>query len=218
MTVFDPRAVTERLGWRYATKKFDATKKIPADVWSALEKSLVMAPSSYGLQPWKFVVVTDAAVRAKLKPASWEQTQITDASHLVVLCRKLEVTTADVDAYVKDICATRGASPESLAQYRGMMVGSVTNPAGLPGGSMEIWTRSQVYIALGFFLSAAAMMGVDACPMEGFNPAVYDEVLGLKGTGYTAVVLATAGYRAPDDALSGMKKVRFDGARVVAKA
>lgn len=198
----------ENLNWRYAVKKFDAAKKISPETWSAIEEAMVLAPSSYGLQPWRFVVVNDPAVRAKLKAVAWNQSQVTDASHLVVFCRKISVTPADVDAYVNRIVEVRNAPVETLGDYKKMMVGSVSNPAGLPGGSMETWTRSQTYIALGFFLAACAMLGVDACPMEGFDPGKFDEILGTSKAGYLPVVLGTAGYRASDDWLATLPKVR----------
>lgn len=197
------------LQWRYATKKFDAAKKIDAATWDTLEQAIVLSASSYGLQPWRFNVINDPAIRAKLRPASWNQSQITDASHMIVFSRKLEVTEADVDRYFDRLVELRGTPREALKDYRAMMVGSVTNPSSLPGGDMVTWTRSQVYIALGTFLSAAALLGVDACPMEGFDAKAYNEILGLPAQGYSAVVVATAGYRAADDMYAGFKKVRY---------
>lgn len=204
----DPAAIAAQLKWRYAVKKFDATKKIPSDQWAAIENALVQSPSSYGLQPWRFVTVSNPALRAQLRTVSWNQSQITDASHLVVLARKIEVTPADVEAYIARIQQVRGVPAEALKDYKGMMVGSVSNPAGLPGGSMDTYTRSQVYIALGFALFAAAALGIDACPMEGFDPAKYDEMLGLPALGYKASVVATFGYRDPTDFLANLAKVR----------
>jgi nitroreductase len=203
-----PDALLAALSWRYAVKKFDPARKIEPGLWSTLEKSIVLAASSYGLQPWRFVVVTNPEVRKNLRAVSWNQPQITDASHLVVFCRKAEVTTADVDAFIDRVAAVRGAPREALKDYRNMMAGHMSKPETLPGGDMATYTRSQTYIALGFFLSAAAMLGVDACPMEGFDPKKYDEILGLPAQGYHAVVLATAGYRAADDGFAAMKKVR----------
>lgn len=209
-------AVLESFKWRYATKQFDPSKKIPAETWSALEESLILSPSSYGLQPWRFYVVNNPATRAALKAHSWNQSQITDASHLVVFARKIEVTPADVQKYIDQIAAVRGIPAAALDGYKGMMIGSVTNPGSLGGGTgMDQWTARQAYIALGFFLSAAALLGVDACPMEGFDPSKYDELLGLKAQGYTATVVATAGYRSADDASANYKKVRFPHDQVV---
>jgi nitroreductase len=210
-----PADLLASLSWRYATKKFDPSKKIDAALWSTLEQALVLSPSSYGLQAWRFVVVTDTATRQKLRAVSWNQPQITDASHMVVFCRKNELTAADVDVYVDRIAQVRGASKADLEGYRNMMVGSVTNPPSLPGGDMVTYTRSQVYIALGQFLTAAALLGVDACPMEGFDPKGYNEILNLPAQGYSAVVVATAGYRAADDMFGTMKKVRFEAKDVI---
>jgi nitroreductase len=215
MQSISERAILDSLQWRYAVKAFDAGKKIPDATWSALEDALVLSPSSFGLQPWKFVVVKDAAVRAKLRPLSWNQSQITDASHLVVLCAKTTMTPADVDRYVDRIHSVRGGDKAALAGYRDMMLGSVNNPSGLPGGNVLTYTRSQTYIALGVFLSACAMLGVDACPMEGFDPKGYDEVLGVSKSGFMPVVVAAAGYRSSSDWLAGLKKVRYEKSDVI---
>ncbi len=215
MKPIDPAQLIENLNWRYATKTFDPTRKIASGVWSALEQAAVLAPSSYGLQPWRFVVVENAEKRAALKAVSWNQSQITDASHLVVFCRKLEVTAADVDAYLEETSKIRNVPVSAMAGYRGMMVGSISNPGSLGGGSMDVWTSRQVYIALGFFLSACANLGVDACPMEGIDAGKYDEILGLRAEGYAATVVAAAGYRSASDPTAAMKKVRFPVERVV---
>lgn len=206
-------ALLQNLSWRYAVKKFDPTRKIPARDWAALEQSLVLSPSSYGLQPWHFVVVTNPKIRATLKGVSWNQTQITDASHLVVLCRRTTMVRADVDRYVARIAAVRGVPAASLEPYRGMMLGSVEKP----GADHSAWNARQVYIALGFFLSAAAVLGIDACPMEGFDAAQYDQILGLTARGFAATVVATAGYRAADDAYAALKKVRFPDSEVITR-
>jgi nitroreductase len=210
-----PQNLIANLSWRYAVKKFDATRKIPADTWSTLEQSILLAPSSYGLQPSKFVVVTDPQVRAKLREASWNQPQITDASHLVVFCQKLSVTTQDVEAFVDHIVRVRGTPREQLKGLRDMVAGHVAKPETLPGGDMITYTRSQTYIALGFFLSACAMLGVDACPMEGFDPKGYDAILGLSKEGYMPVVLGAAGYRSSEDWLAKLPKVRRDAAQII---
>lgn len=212
MQTVKPDVIIERLQWRYATKKFDPAKKIPADQWAALEQAAMLAPSSYGLQPWRFVVVTDPALRARLREVSWNQPQITDASHLVVICRRTDMTAADVDRYLGRIEQVRRVSGDSLKGFREMMLGSIEPK---PVADREVWNSRQVYIALGFFLSAAAMMGIDACPMEGFDPAKYDEILGLRPLGLGAQVLATAGYRAADDPIAAMAKVRFESGEVI---
>jgi nitroreductase len=217
MTPVPAETLIRQLSWRYATKKFDASKKIAPETWTALERAAMLAPSSYGLQPWKFVEVTDPKLRQTLRTHSWNQPQITDASHLVVFARRSEMTPSDVQRWVDRIVEVRGVPQQALAGYRDMMLGSVANPAGVPGGGFDTWTSRQVYIALGFFLAAAALLGIDACPMEGFDPAKYDEALGLPALGYHATVVAAAGYRAADDTLSPDKspKVRFTEKEVI---
>lgn len=206
-----PQAVSSesllrQFNWRYATKKFDATRKITREDWATLERALVLAPSSYGLQPWKFFVIDDAAARAKLKGAAWNQSQITDASHLVVFAIKKDLAVADVERYVQRIAEVRKVSAATLDGFKQMMVGSLTKP----GFDATAWAARQACIALGFFLSAAALMNIDACPMEGFDPAQFDEILGLSKQGYGSVVVATAGYRAADDGYAALAKVRFE--------
>lgn len=211
MHTISPDALLAQLNWRYAVKKFDSTRKIPDAQWQAIEQAMVLAPSSYGLQPWKFITVSNAALRAELQKVSWNQSQIVDASHLVVFAAKNEVTKADVEKYFERMLAVRGGGmTPAISGYRDMMLGSMANPAGVPGGSMATYTRAQTYIALGFALSTAAMLGIDACPMEGIDAAAYDKALGLSEKGYHAAVVGAFGYRASDDWLAGLKKVRFE--------
>jgi nitroreductase len=212
MPAVSPSDALAALTWRYAVKKFDPAKKIPAETWAALEQSLLLSPSSYGLQPWKFFVVETPAVREQLLPHSWGQRQIVDADKLVVFAVKREVTPADADRLIAHTVAVRGVPAEKLEGYRQMMAGSLTRT---PAPEIDVWMSRQVFIALGVFLTTAAMLGVDACPMEGFVPEKYDEVLGLGAKGYASRVVATAGYRAADDAYGGAKKVRYELGEVV---
>ena len=203
--------VLRQLQWRHATKKFDATKTIPADDWATLEQTLILTPSSYGLQPWKFVVITDPATKAKLLPLSWGQRQVVDGSHVVVFAIRQNLSETDIDKYLARIVEVRGGTVEALAGFRRMMVG------GLLGGAMNLnhWASLQAYIALGQFMTTAAMLGVDTCPMEGIEPAQYDEVLGLNELGYGTVVACVAGYRASDDKYGSVAKVRFKAEDIV---
>ena len=207
-----PDGLLTSLRWRIATKKFDPSKKISDTHWSALEDALVLSPSSYGIQPWKFFVVDDAALRAKLKPASYEQSQITDADKLVVFAVKKDFGAADVERYVERISEVRRLPLLALESYKKMMLAS----AGLPPEKVNAWLIRQVYIALGVFLTSAAALGVDACPMEGIDKDKYDEILGLPAKGYNALFVATAGYRAVDDAYAAQAKVRFAKNDVIA--
>jgi nitroreductase len=196
-----------QLQWRYAVKKFDPTRKISPVDWKALEQTLGLAPSSFGLQPWKFFVVGDPEVRAKLLPFTWGQMQVVDASHLVVFAIKKDFGLEDVERHVERTAEVRGVPVEALAGFRKMMVGSLVPPPA--GFDLTSWATNQVYLALGFFMTAAAVLGIDTCPMEGFQPANYDELLGLPAQGYASSVLCAAGYRAADDKAARIPKVRF---------
>jgi nitroreductase len=213
MTPIAPDQLLNALRWRYATKAFDPARRIPEATWSALEGSLVLTPSSYGLQPWKFIVVTDAALKAALRPASWNQSQVVDCSHHVVFCARTEMHEADVQRLIDAISATRGVPAASLEGYKGMMVKDVVH--GARGRIAHEWASRQCYIALGQFMAACAVLGVDACPMEGIEPAKYDTLLGLTGTGYGSVVACPAGYRLASDRYATLAKVRFPADQVI---
>lgn len=212
MTKITTDGLVGQLRWRYATKQFDPARKISPEIWSALEEALVLSPSSYGLQPWKFVVVTDPTVKATLPAISWNQPQPGDCSHMVVFAVRQGFSAADVDHFLDRTYAERGLPKGALDAYRGMMVGSVDQAT--KEGRIDEWMTRQVYIALGTFMTSAAVLGIDTCPMEGINPGEYDKALGLAGTGYSAVVGCAAGYRS-DDPTAQMKKVRFPHAEVI---
>ena len=207
MSAIKAEQLLEQLNWRYATKQFDPQRKISAADWSTLETALQLSPSSGGLQPWKFIVVTDPAVRAKLVPASYGQPQIVNASHLVVFASKINFGEADVDAHLKNVSQVQGVPVEALAQYRGMLVGGIVKSQ--DETARNAWARNQTYIALGNLLASAALLGIDACPMEGFDRAQYDEILGLKAKGFASSVIATLGYRSATDNYGAARKVRF---------
>lgn len=207
MSAIDRNQLIGQLNWRYATKHFDPQRKISAEDWATLEEALVLTPSSFGLQPWKFVIVTDPAVRGHLVGASHGQRQVVDASHLVVFAIKKNLSEQDVESYLSRISEVRGVPRESLSPYGGIMVHSLIK--GLDEAGRNDWATKQVYIALGNFLTSAALLGIDACPMEGIDPAKYDEILGLAKLGLGTVVAAPAGYRAATDKYSHAKKVRF---------
>ena len=194
--------------WRYATKQFDASKTIPAPVWQALEGSLVLSPSSYGLQPWQFFVVTNPDLRAKLRPHSWNQTQVTDASHLVVFAIPDKVDVSYMEKYLARIAEVRSVTIESLGFYRDMMMADVI--AGPRQAWVNEWAARQVYIALGNFMTSAALVGVDTCPLEGIDPREYDAILDLPAMGFNTIVACAAGYRSADDKYATLPKVRFE--------
>lgn len=213
MATLSPADLIEQLNWRYATKQFNPEKQIPTETWEALSDSLVLTPSSYGLQPWKFVVITSAEIRETLKPLSWNQTQITDCSHLVVFTIKKNLTAADVDSFIKSTAETRGDSVESLSGYRNMIVSDVIK--GPRSFNVNEWAARQAYIALGNFMTCAAVLGVDTCPLEGIDPAGYDKVLTLQEEGYATVVACAAGYRSSEDKYAQLAKVRYAKADMI---
>ena len=195
------------LRWRYATKKFDPAKKIDASTWAVLEETLILTPTSYGMQPVKFLVLTDPALRAQLVPVSWGQTQPADCSHFVVMAARAQNTEADVTHYIARMAEVRGMAAEALDGFKNVLLGDVVHG---PRGNVALeWATRQAYIALGNFMTSAALLGVDTCPMEGFEPAKYDEILGLPAQGFRAVVACAAGYRAAEDKYAALPKVRF---------
>ncbi len=205
--------LVKQLQWRYAVKKFDPARKIPAAQWQALESALLLSPSSFGLQPWRFIVVNDPSVRAQLRAASWNQTQIVDASHLVVFAIKKDLNAADVEHFVQRIAQVRGVSAESLSQYKQMMLDFVAQAS--KGFDINAWSGRQLYLAVGVFLASAAVLGIDACPMEGLEPDAYDKILGLDKQGYHTLTVATAGYRDADDKYAAIPKVRYASEEVL---
>ncbi len=208
-----PGTLDAALNWRYAVKSFDAKRRIEPTTWAALENALVMSPSSYGLQPWKFLVISDAALRAELRPHSWNQSQITDCSHLVVFLAKREITPADLDQLIHATSSVRGVPTEQLDFYRELMQKNLIE--GPQSQQIERWASNQVYIALGTFMTAAALLGVDTCPIEGFSPSDYDRILGLETSPYRSCVVCAAGYRDASDKYAGLAKVRYSPGELI---
>lgn len=200
------KTVIEGLKWRYATKKFDPTKKLSQEQLDLLLEAIRLAPSSYGLQPWKFIVVTNPEKREQLRAAAYSQPQITDASHLIVFAVDTNVNNEDIDKYIHAIAQTRGIPEESLKDFEGMMKGFV---AGKTPEELTEWAARQAYIALGILISAGATEGIDIAPMEGFDPAKFDEILELGKLNLATKVIAAVGFRADDDAFATMAKVRY---------
>jgi nitroreductase len=207
MTYVPAKTVTDALHWRYATKKFDPARTIPEETWAALEQALVLSPSSFGFQPWKFVVVQDRATREKLAGASYGQRHPLDCSHFVVFSARKNLGEADINKYLDRTVQVRGVPRESLKGLAQVMTGSTD--AARRDGSLDHWMARQVYIALGGFMTAAALLQVDACPMEGIEPAKFDEILGLTALGYGTLCACAAGYRSPADAYASQAKVRY---------
>lgn len=208
-----PEQILQSLYWRYATKQFDPNRKISDDLWKALEQSLVLSPSSFGMQPWKFFVVSNADLRKQIQEKAWGQSQVVDASHLVVFAIQKNITPADVDTYINRMAEVRQMPAENLEGLAGMIKGFLDKPESELDKSA--WAARQVYIALGFFMYTAALLEVDTCPMEGFDPAGVDAVLGLADQGCRAVVLCAAGYRSAEDKYAQLAKVRYETEDIV---
>jgi nitroreductase len=206
-----PDQVLEPLRWRYAVKAFDRARKLDSESWAVLEQSLLLSPSSFGLQPWRFAVISDPQLQDKLPAISWGQSQPRDCSHMVVLAARRGLDTAYVDEFLSSVAATRGVSLASLAGYRQVVLDTVQTHQ----PSVLAWNTHQVYIALGQLMTAAAMLGVDTCPMEGLDRDAYDELLGWEQSEYTTVVGCAVGYRSAADSYAQAPKVRFRAERIL---
>jgi nitroreductase len=198
-------ALLEQLNKRYATKKFDATKKISADDLTTLLEAIRLSASSYGLQAYKVLVIENEEIRKQLRAASWDQSQITDASQLLVFAVETNFGENGVDKFVERIADVRNLEVSTLSGYGDMMKGSFKRPE----EDVQAWLTRQVYIALGFGLVASAELNIDSCPMEGFDNNQYDEILGLKEKNLHSVVVLTVGYRSSEDKYQQLAKVRW---------
>ncbi|MDX9747374.1 MAG: NAD(P)H-dependent oxidoreductase [Paludibacter sp.] len=199
------KTITELLNWRYATKKFDATKKLTEDDVNTLKEAVNLTASSYGLQPYRVLDVQTPELREKLKAAAFGQSQITDASHLFVFTAFNDLTDQHIDEYIALSAKVKGISEDILKGY-GDFMKSVFGPRS--SADKHNWAARQAYIAVGNLIDAAASLGIDSCPMEGFDPSAFDEILGLKGTDASSVVVVTLGHRADDDQAQFAPKVR----------
>jgi nitroreductase len=204
------------LNWRYATKTFDPTKKVPEKEFEALLEVLRLTPSSFGIQPWKFIVVKNPEIRTKMRPFSWDQSQITDASHLIVLCRISESKIEEhIEKYVLDKVKIGDLEPAKIQAYRERMLQTVRSK---DEQELKTWLRNQVYIALGNILTSCAVLDIDSCPIEGFDKEKVDELLELPKVGLYSVAICAIGYRSLDDKHATMKKHRFPLSEVIMEA
>lgn len=206
--------IIEKFKWRYAVKKFDTRRKLTDEQVKYLLESINLAPTSYGLQPFKVLLIDDKEIREKLKAQAWGQSQVTDASHLIILAVQTQLSVKDVDEFIVNISKTRHIPVEALAEYEGMMKNTIQSRT---PEQLTQWASRQAYIALGFLLSAAAASNIDACPMEGFSAEGFDDILGLKERGLSSVVMATIGYRSEDDGYQKQAKVRKPLEEIVIK-
>lgn len=195
----------ENLKWRYATKKFDSSKKISNEDFETLKKAMQLTASSYGLQPYKILNIEDKDTRTKLRAASWNQPQIEDASHMIVLAHMTDFGDELVDDYFENVIETRNLKKEDVSDYANTVKSTIGQ---FSQEQKAVWTAKQAYIVVGNLLSAAAQLRIDACPMEGFQNEEYNKILDLNSKNLNAAVVVTLGYRSEEDATQHHKKVR----------
>ena len=214
--------IIDALNWRYATKKFDTTKKLSQDDMDILLETLRLSPSSFGLQPRKFIHVKNMEIRKELQDASRGQSQITEASDLIVIAVRSRLDESDVEAYVQDMKEIRGKnveqlpedakSIEKLMEFKNMIINTIKSRT---PEQLKWWNQKQAYIAMGVVLTTAAVVWIDTCPMEWFDPEKYNEILGLNDLWLTATVVIAVGYRSSEDKYANLAKVRFPKERVI---
>ncbi|MEZ0007898.1 nitroreductase [Flavobacterium sp. 28YEA47A] len=197
--------IINNLNWRYATKKYDASKKISNEDLEKIKEAVRLSASSYGLQPYKILIIENPELRAKIQPVAWGQSQIVDASHLIIFANETNFGDTGIDSFANNIVATRGIPAESIQGYVDFMKSKIST---LPAETRNHWTSKQTYIALANLLSAAAELKIDATPMEGFDAEKVNEILGLDKLGLNTSLIATLGYRHEEDATQHFKKVR----------
>jgi nitroreductase len=195
----------ENLNWRYATKKFNPEKEVSDENLEILLDSIRLSASSYGLQPYEVIVIKDPEVKDKLKSSAFGQPQITDSSYLLVFAYRTDIDQAYLDKFIENNSKIRNKSVEEFDGLKEMIQNSVLT---FSQEMKEVWASRQTYIAIGNLLSAAAELKIDTCPMEGFNPDEFDELLHLESKNLKSVALMTLGYRSENDGLQNEKKVR----------
>ena len=198
-------SLINNLEWRYATKKFDTTKKVSSEDLLTIKRAIQLSASAYGLQLYKVKVIEDPALREQLKLASYGQVQITDASHLLVFCNYTEVKDSDIDEYIDLKADIQHLDANHLKGYADFMKGDMNSRS---KENINHWTAKQTYIGLGNLLAACAELKIDACPMEGFEAHKYNDLLDLSDQGLNAAVIATIGYRSEADDAQHVAKVR----------
>ncbi|WP_299107138.1 NAD(P)H-dependent oxidoreductase [uncultured Tenacibaculum sp.] len=195
----------ENLQWRYAVKKFDEHKSLSTAQINILKEAFNLTATSYGLQPVKMVVINNKELQQQLVPHSWNQQQVAQASHVLVLCIPKEFTQEDVENYFTLVKNVRNTPDEILNPFKEMLSSSVASKT---QEELRNWNKNQAYIALGNLMTVAANEQIDSCPMEGFVPEKYDEILDLAQHNLTSVLVLPVGFRAEDDYMKDLKKVR----------
>jgi nitroreductase len=197
--------IIDALEWRYAVKKFNEEALLSEHQLEAVKKAFNLSASSYGLQPYKLVMLQNKALQERLLPHSYNQKQVVQAAAVLVFCIRKDIDSSYIDGYFGLIASARGQSPESLDGYKNFMKSTLV---GKTPAEMSLWATNQVYLNMGTLLTACAAMEIDSCPMEGFSPAGYNQVLELDKMGLEAVLVMPIGIRASDDSVAILKKVR----------
>ncbi|MFV0566973.1 MAG: NAD(P)H-dependent oxidoreductase [Flavobacteriaceae bacterium] len=198
--------IIERLKWRYATKKFNPNKKLAPQKLEVLKQAFNLTATSFGLQTVKLIVVENKAVRELLVKSAFNQKQVADASHLLIICIQDNVLDEDVVNYYEAIKDIRKTPETILKPYRESLIKTLRN---MSVKERQNWSTNQAYIALGNLMTVCAVEAIDACPMEGFLLEEFDKILNLKALALKSVLLLPVGYRAEDDMFSGFEKVRM---------
>ena len=197
--------VIEDLKWRYATKQFDASRKISSEDFAIIKESLQLVPSSYGLQPLKYIIVESKELRKKLVPASYGQKQVQEASHLIVICSSQKMDEKQIDEYLENVVKTRNVDIATTEGYGNFMKQTISK---MSEHEIKSWNDKQAYIALGQLLHTCANLRIDATPMEGFDANQYAEILGINTEEYKVTLVCPIGYRHNDDEAQHVQKVR----------
>lgn len=195
----------ESLQWRYAVKKFDDTKIISEEKINILKETFNLTATSYGLQPIKLVIIKNKDLQKSLVPHSWNQEQVAQASHLLIICTQNIIDKNSVEQYFKMVKEVRNTPDEILAPFKSYLSDTISQKT---TQEIKTWAKNQAYLALGNLLTVCAFEKIDSCPMEGFIPEKYDEVLGLQEQQLSAVLVLPVGFRAEDDFMKDLKKVR----------
>ncbi|MFN7161226.1 MAG: NAD(P)H-dependent oxidoreductase [Candidatus Gracilibacteria bacterium] len=204
--------IIKSLEWRYATKTFDPSKKLSEEDFNELLEALRLTASSFGLQPWKFIVVRNPEIRQQLREHAWGQSQVTDASHLIVLASKKEISDADIIKFIESTAQAQGIESAVLEGLKSVVTGARDR---MTPEQVELWNANQIYIALGNLLTVAALKEIDACPMEGFNKEEFERILGSVVDGYKIRAICPVGYRSDEDHSALRAKMRYPKEDVV---
>ncbi len=195
----------EKLQWRYATKRFDSSKKLSNEKLNILKETFNLTATSFGLQPIKLVVISNAELKEKLMALTFNQTQVRDSSHLLILCIEKEIDKHFIVDHFKRVEGTRNTPREILEPFEKNLIASFTEKE---TAEIRDWMINQLYLTLGALLTVCAVENIDSCPMEGFEPTKYDELLGLDKKGLESVIVLPIGYRDESDFFINLKKVR----------